>query len=318
LTKFASSENHSSESLSNAVAELEEPARSEILGHLDDNAHLEVARRLVGVFGEVGVYRWLAEVVSAGVVETVARDLDSGTQVTLGNFGREADSATDRADVLAGVFLLAILYTTDLVGEVADDSFEYIEPLAEIRRTYGDRFGIHAVVLQPETPDGTPADGTDTAPVKQTFLFETAEAADEVGEPLERAIAYLVAEQPTSNAKKLRKHKLDAEMEWLGSDSFSPDKQSYPPETFYLYSKGTHQRYQSSFDTGGRLWEMCTSRVGAWEERYCSRTTPAIISPLALIIEETTPDKPQYAITRVNDFGEASETESPSEYESYF
>lgn len=265
------------------------------------------------------VFERLTDVISVDAVTKTVERRCGATQATLGSWGTQAEDGPPRTAVLAGALLVGIAHTTSLEGLT---SVAAIEPLVTLQRTFGDRFGIHSVVLQPAEADGTPTEGEDRAKVTQSFLFESSSVADTAGPALETAAEYLLTETPSSNAKKLRKHGLDTEMEWCAASDFAEkideDALRYDPDSFYLYANGRHYRYTTAFDTEGRLWDTCTSQVKDWVEKYCTRTAPAIVSPLALAIEEAAPEQPQYTIEQINTYGNAAPETANTENQTLF
>ncbi|UPV75310.1 site-specific DNA-methyltransferase [Halorussus limi] len=267
-----------------------------------------IAEELLDELSPVELFTRLSERVTASTLTECVSDLDTPTQATLGEWGtaKETDGP-DRDAVLFGALIVAIRQSITLETETRPS---VIEPLIDLQRTHGDRFGIHTVVLQPKTEDGMPPEDEDRAPVKQSFLFASQEAASDGADVLEAAVKYLHAETPSSNAKKLRKHGLDAEREWLSVTSFDEcienDELAWPTDAFYLYTEGRPEQYTRQFDFNSQLWEMCTSNPSRWSEKYCTRTRPTVINPLRLIIEEAEPDQPRYTIRRINNYGNAT------------
>ncbi|WP_136591479.1 DNA-methyltransferase [Salinigranum halophilum] len=282
-------------------------ARGDASGAVEAGQYTKAAEALLDVTSLESVFVSLATRVPAEIFAESVGALDKPTQATLGNWGTEEDADSGREDILLGALLAAIVYTTDLA--LATD-VECIEPLLDPYRKHGDRFGIHAVVVQPETATGTPPEGEDRVPVTQSFLFNSEQAAVDSSTVLDAAVEYLLEEKPSSNAKKLRRHGLNPSMEWISGNEFAEKVETlgHSPDEFYLYEAGRHERYRTAFDSDGLLWDRCTSNPAAWEDKYCSRTSPAVISPLALAISEAKPDKPRYQIDHINNFGDLIQT----------
>lgn len=311
LEKLSEADTVTFKSLADWLAPLNDEATAEqVRASVGEEAYRDAAGVLLNTTGLTDLITTVIERVPEDVISNYVRELDAATQATLGEWGSQ-DDGPEREHVLASALLVAIASSAHLASETAVERFE---PLLETYRTHGNRFGVHAAVLQPKTTTGTPPDGEDRAPVTQTFLFATQQAAADCAEALDTAVKYLLEETPSSNARKLAKHGLDVEMEWLSAEQFAErvenDDLAWETDEFYLYEPTQHERYRTAFDGDGRLWEMCTLNPSAWEEKYCSRSAPAIISPLALAISEAEPEKPKYQIDHINKFGEQVQTKS--------
>lgn len=284
---------------------------AEALASIQTGEYDAAAKTLLAETGLNDVVTTVTDRVAADVFVEVIRDLDTATQATLGDWGSDDSEGPERDHLLASGLLAAISFAADLAAETHVGK---IEPLLAPFREHGNRFGIHAAIVQPKTRTGTPPEGEDRVPVGHTFLFESEQAASECGDALQSAVSYLLDEKPSSNARKLSKHGLEAEMEWLSAGAFAErienEDLDWGLDEFYLYEPNQYERYRTAFDGDGRLWGLCTDNPAGWQDKYCSRSAPAIISPLALAISEAKPEKPQYQIDQINSFGEQVQTDT--------
>lgn len=245
----------------------------------------------------------IASKVDAETVRNAVTSATSNSQATLTAYETSNDETDDDRDqniVLAGALAVAVVEALKAASETDPRA---IEPIIDPYLRDGALCGVRAAILDPETTFGVPPNGEDTVPVTAYLLVDPAIVHDNA-DAYQRAFEYITKSLNTSNAKKLEKHDLEVKPHWLTPEEMDDivTSEDWSDRQYYLY-KGRPERYAHKFDFDGHLWNRCLGDLEQWSEEYCSRSTPAIISPLRLDIQKVTePDRKRYTINRVNDY----------------